>query len=558
MASVRTQNNSLTPTQRRVVAARGNVLVMAGAGTGKTKTLIERCLDCLEHDGAAMDKMLIVTFTEAAAAEMRGRLRRAIEAKALEEAINHHSPSTIRLDPWAEHLARFDLAHIGTLHGFCLKLVREHFYALALVPRVAVLGEGEARQLANETLEAQFTKHYEEVDEFSVAVQDLIQIQGGGRDEAIRRLVLQLHHYAQARPDAAGWLARQREKFALAEPADWECWLPKAIEEWRDYWLPVLDHLKAENEKAAELAVIFPRITAMAARLAGNGPWRKAASEALGQIVAADANWPARRKMALRKPIEDLFADAEFLHSLAVVKGAVDPLAEDWSWVRGQMETLLRLAEEFAQNLGERKLANGVLDFHDLEQFALKLLWDFSTGQPTAVAAQWREKLKFVFVDEYQDINAAQDKIIAALSREGAGANRFLVGDVKQSIYRFRLADPKIFRDYARSWHGGAGTIIPLSENFRSRAGLLDLINSLFRLIMHKETGGVAYDQTRQNFSAARRKITLKGTRPRTAGRVPNCWCASRTAPTTPARATAANCPVWMTRNARRGWLRGA
>src|SRR5580692_9983627 len=107
MDSTRTQTNSLTPTQRRVVAARGNVLVMAGAGTGKTKTLIERCLDCLERDGAAMDKMLVVTFTEAAATEMRDRLRRAIEAKALGEAINHEL-STIN-KPWAEHLARFDL-----------------------------------------------------------------------------------------------------------------------------------------------------------------------------------------------------------------------------------------------------------------------------------------------------------------------------------------------------------------------------------------------------------------------------------------------------------------
>ncbi len=93
-----------------------------------------------------------------------------------------------------------------------------------------------------------------------------------------------------------------------------------------------------------------------------------------------------------------------------------------------------------------------MLDFHDLEQFALKLLWDFSANKPTAVAEIWREKLRFVFVDEYQDINAAQDKIIAALSRDGADANRFLVGDVKQSIYRFRLADPKIFRDYAKNW----------------------------------------------------------------------------------------------------------
>src|SRR5208282_3535578 len=143
------------------------------------------------------------------------------------------------------------------------------------------------------------------------------------------------------------------------------------------------------------------------------------------------------------------------------------------------------------------------LDFHDLEQFALKLLWDFAANQPTSVAGRWRQKIRFVFVDEYQDINAAQDKIVQALSRDERWgerprepvladgedgsrgrsphhANRFLVGDVKQSIYRFRLADPKIFRDYAQSWRGNNGQTISLAENFRSREGLLNLVNSVF------------------------------------------------------------------------------
>jgi ATP-dependent helicase/nuclease subunit A len=492
MESARTQTGSLTPTQQRAVKARGNVLVMAGAGTGKTRTLVERCLYCLEHDGAAMDEMLVVTFTEAAAAEMRERLRRAIEVRAQAESIQRHAlaPLMPGEDRWAEQLARFDLAHIGTLHSFCLKLVREHFYELSLDPRLAMLDEGEARQLANETLDEQFAAHYAGGNEFSLAVQNLIQTHGGGRDEQIRKLVLQLHHYSQARPDAAGWLARQREKFSAAEPADWQRWLPAAVENWREEWLPVLENLKGGNEKAAELAAILSRLNKIASRDA----WRETAAEMLAQIVAADASWPDRRKTILRKPLEDLFDEAQFFQSLVLVKNGADPLVEDWSWIRGQMETLLRLAEEFALTLAERKQTNGVLDFHDLEQFALKLLWDFSTGQPAPVAANWRAKLKFVFVDEYQDINAAQDKIITGLSRDGAEANRFLVGDVKQSIYRFRLADPKIFRKYAHRWRGQTGETIPLSENFRSREGLLNFVNSLFRLVMREEVGGVAYD----------------------------------------------------------------
>ena len=149
---------------------------------------------------------------------------------------------------------------------------------------------------------------------------------------------------------------------------------------------------------------------------------RAAAAEILEQIISADDNWPAKRKTALRKPLEDFFDDATFLASLAPVKNGNDPLAEDWNWVRGHMTALLRLTQNFSARFAARKRDDGVLDFHDLEQFALKLLWDFAADKPTPVAERWREKIRFVFVDEYQDINAAQDKIIQALSRETVGS----------------------------------------------------------------------------------------------------------------------------------------
>ncbi len=159
------------------------------------------------------------------------------------------------------------------------------------------------------------------------------------------------------------------------------------------------------------------------------------------------------------------------------------------------MITLLELAREFTAAFTQAKRELGMVDFHDLEQYALRLLWDPQTRQPTRIARQWRQQLRYVFVDEYQDINAAQDKIIEALSREGAQANRFLVGDVKQSIYRFRLANPHIFQGYIQTWHGAQGRAIPLVENFRSRESLLGFINSFFALLMRRELGGVDYDE---------------------------------------------------------------
>ncbi len=155
MESVRA-DNSLTPSQRQAVAARGNLLVMAGAGTGKTHTLVERCLACIIREGVALDEILVVTFTEAAAAEMKQRLR-----ISLEKTINHQ-PSTFNQFA-AEQLALFDAAHIGTLHGFCFKLVREHFYELGLDPQLAVLDRAEARLLAGETLDEQFKSHYNSI-----------------------------------------------------------------------------------------------------------------------------------------------------------------------------------------------------------------------------------------------------------------------------------------------------------------------------------------------------------------------------------------------------------
>ncbi len=339
------------------------------------------------------------------------------------------------------------------------------------------MDEGQTRLLADETLEEIFNSHYENEDEFSIAVQELIKIYGNGRDEKIRALVLRLHHHSQTRPDAEKWIAKQIEVFSAAAPIQWREWFSGAICDLRDEWLPILQNLKTENPKAAECLEILRETNSQ---------------DVFRKISAANENWPRGTKK-FREPLKDFFEDAKFLNSLVATKEN-DPLAEDWNWIRGHMKTLLQLAQEFSGNFSARKRDDGILDFHDLEQFALKLLWNLETQKPTEIAARWREKLKFIFVDEYQDINAAQDKIISALSREGADANRFLVGDVKQSIYRFRLADPKIFRDYARDWRGENGQTIALTENFRSRESLLDFVNSVFEPLMREEIGGMNYD----------------------------------------------------------------
>ena len=465
---------------------------MAGAGTGKTHTLVERCLNLICEEKISLDEILIVTFTEAAATEMRERLREGLEKVAQRQV----SETNLQ-----EQLALFDASHIGTLHGFCFKLIREHFHELDLDPQLTVLDEGQARLLADEILEEQFESHYENAGEYSLAVQDLIRVYGNGRDESIRALVLRVYHYIQTRADAEHWLEQQINDFSSVEPTLWRTWFAEAIANWRDDWLSILESLKSENAKAAECLKILKKFPKGKVLSPGT------CAELFQQIIAArSGNYPKGKTVALRKPLEGLFEDAEFLGSLiATDKG--DPLAEDWSWVRVHMRTLLQLAKEFAERFSARKRTDGVLDFHDLEQFAIQLLWDFKAEAPTAIAMRLREKLRYVFVDEYQDINAAQDKIIFAVSHN----NRFLVGDVKQSIYRFRLADPKIFADYAKDPKAWNGKTIPLTENFRSRELLLDFVNSLFEPLMREDIGGVPYgEQARLKFgSKATRKELL-------------------------------------------------
>lgn len=452
----------MTPRQIEAVRAEGNVLALAGAGTGKTKTLVQRCVARLLdlRKPASIDQILMVTFTEAAAAEMKQRIREALE---LEYAAASADTLRRRLE---EQMALLATAHIGTLHSFCLKLVRQHFHQLELDPRLSVLEESAARLMMEETLD----ELLEQALRDDARARDLAETQGG--EHWLRRMIAQLHHYTQTLADPEGWFAMQ---FAQT-PAHWERWLAQGFEDWKTYWLPVLEAEPRENLQAHVCKLYLKKYTGALTRAE--------MTACLGQIL--EQEWP-RGTMKYKKAVAGFYDGAEFLHALCG-DGA---LGEDWSWTRGHMEALFALAQEFAAAYAARKRDEGVLDFHDFEQFTLRLLWDRRKNQPTELARRWRQQLRYVFVDECQDINAAQDAILRALSDQ----NLFLVGDVKQSIYRFRLADPRIFQEYKARWERdpALGTVIPLADNFRSRQTLLDFINPVFTDLMGLGVGGVSY-----------------------------------------------------------------
>ena len=477
---------SPTRSQQLAIAARGNVLVAAGAGTGKTSTLVQRCMALLET-GGSLERILMVTFTEAAAMEMRGRIREALQTKATAPVTDSSAAidTQIAREHFETQLALLDTALISTLHSFCLQLVREHFDELGIDPDFRVLDERQTRPIVQQLLDDILEHCYASQDPRALAVQDLVRASG---EDRLRTMILQIHRFAQSLAAPEDWFERQRQMFQQRDPGTWREWLIAGFVEWRSTWLTTLNQFS--QNPAVNLAIA-------ALRSAPDHPRFEQVTRALSDIRTADetdANWPRGSKKSVRDELKDFFNEAAFLASITSTSGT-DPLVEDWQLARRDMLALLELTAEFTAAFNRVKRESGGADFADLEQLALRVLRNASNGKPTAAALQWQQRLDYVFVDEYQDINAAQDSILSALSRTEPAGNRFLVGDVKQSIYRFRLADPSIFRAYERHWNGKTGCArIPLRDNFRSDAGILAFINPFFRALMRESIGGVAYE----------------------------------------------------------------
>src|SRR6185369_11829647 len=301
---------SLTAAQIEAIAARGNVLVMAGAGTGKTNTLVERCLASLlgEKPRVSIDEILMVTFTEAAAAEMRQRIRDRLEEQSQQAG-----------DPgrWQEQLALFETAHIGTLHSFCFQLVRQHFYQLELDPQLSVLAEQEARLLAEETLDALLQRYYAGRNGAAQAVQGLIQTQARGWDKPIRALVLRLHHYAQTLPNPSEWIDGHLALFAAPEPTTWRCWLLRAAADFRGQWLALLESLSISNEIAARCSAAVRNIPVE--------PHTNIFAATLQEIDRIRKQCPRGKKALWLEPLVAFFAEVDFLASLIAAPRGQDP-----------------------------------------------------------------------------------------------------------------------------------------------------------------------------------------------------------------------------------------
>jgi ATP-dependent helicase/nuclease subunit A len=504
--------SSWTDEQWQAIVRRGgNLLVAAAAGSGKTAVLVERIIRRISEgpEPIDVDRLLVATFTKAAADEMRERIRTALERR-------------LEAEPHDEHLRRqlayIHRASITTLHSFCLEVVRRHVRLIGLGPAFRIGNEAEMALIRRDVLEAVFEAEYAERDPDSDFWR-LVESFGGERsDEPLYQLVDRLYEFSRSHPWPDAWLDEQADRFA----GDGGAWFLSLRRDVRIELMSVKHALDealrlarspggpapyaetlASEADAVSLAIdaavhggwaaLHDRIHAV--EFAKLKPVRGDAFDKRLQEQARALRDQAKQRFAQLK--EELFGRTPEAH-LADLQAAA-PL----------MRELVRLVKRFAQAYEEAKRERGAVDFSDLEHYCLRILRaPESTPEnvvPSAAALAYREQFEEVLLDEYQDTNQVQEAIVALISRDPPAGNRFMVGDVKQSIYRFRLADPGLFlhkyhayisANAATETEGAKeGIRIDLARNFRSRREILEGVNWLFRQLMTEAVGEMNYDE---------------------------------------------------------------
>ena len=494
-----------TDEQKKVIDTRGrNILVSAAAGSGKTAVLVERILQLIsegEHP-LNVDELLVVTFTRAAAAQMKDRLMRALEDK-------------LETDPDNEHLQQqttlIHHAQITTIDGFCSYVIRSYFQQIDLDPGSRVADEGEQKLLMQDVLEDVLEAAYEEKNA------DFLQLAGaldsGKSDEGLEQTILKLYTLSQSHPWPDVWLSACLQPYTVKDKEELS----------GQPWLASVEQLtQALVQQALELN---RKATEIACQPDGPGQYMDALEsdrEFIEQLLETKGyehrqqllnSWKPK---ALSRKSSDKVLEAKKMQVQDLRKQEKDILQEkiaktyysdtlDTIWEKMHQSApivrgLIRLTQQFSSRFTEVKREKNLLDFNDVEHLALQVLLnrkEDGTEEATEAARELSRRYAQIMIDEYQDSNLVQEKILTAVSRERDGEyDLFMVGDVKQSIYKFRLARPELFMEKYETYSldGGDCQRIDLHKNFRSRPEVIDSVNDLFCRIMTKALGGIAYD----------------------------------------------------------------
>ena len=486
-----------TSEQQKVIDLRNrNILVSAAAGSGKTAVLVERIIRRLTEDDTPtdVDRLLIVTFTEAAAAEMKERISAAIEKK-LEER-----PGDIRLERQATLIHS---AQITTIHSFCLAVIRDHFHVIGIDPGFRIAEEGELKLLKQDVLEDLLEECYAEAKEEFL---DFTERFGSGkRDKKIEEIILKMYEYSRSYPRPDRWLDQCVKAYASEDlevraeervrmrAADIERVLERGLKICEEPDGPYMygDMLDSDLQELERLQQA-ENFDAMYSAAAGF-KWKRLSSRK-DDTVSPDKKEKVKK---LREQAKSLLKGMQEDYFYA----PREVWQQDMQDALPSVVTLTELVKRFAHMLDEKKRLRNMIDFNDMEQFALAILTEEKDGElvPSAVAGEYQDRFDEVMIDEYQDSNLVQETILTSVSRVSRGEyNIFMVGDVKQSIYSFRLSRPELFMEKYNTYSlkDSVTQRIDLHKNFRSREEVLDSVNDIFRQIMKKELGGIEYDDS--------------------------------------------------------------
>ncbi|TYP78022.1 UvrD-helicase domain-containing protein [Paenibacillus methanolicus] len=520
---------------KAIVSGGRNILVAAAAGSGKTAVLVERIIRKISAD-TDVDRLLVATFTKAAAAEMKERIRIALEKE-------------LARNPESEHLRRqlalMGRASITTLHSFCLDVIRRYYSLIGLDPGFRIANETEAELLRIDVLDALFEERYEAAEAGEpegMAFASLVDRFGGERgDEPVYGLVMKLYHFAQSNPWPEAWLRETAASFDVEDAA--ALGASHWVEGLRGVVTLELEGAIAQLEQAmgatrqpggpSAYAVTFEEDAAIVRGLLSQvtgkpwETWHEAfASAVFGKLKSQRGDDVDKaiqeRAKELRENAKTIVGDLKD----KLFGRSPDAFAAELRELAPFMRALAELVIAFGARFEAAKRERGLLDFGDMEHYCLRILRDpASTPEltvPSSAALEYRRQFDEILLDEYQDTNMVQEAIVELIALPGAG-NRFMVGDVKQSIYRFRLAEPNLFLRKYKAYGVGeddatrtasaevanssafevgsggeqtpeSGIRIDLARNFRSRQEVVDGVNVVFRAIMRENVAEMDYD----------------------------------------------------------------
>lgn len=497
-----------------------DLLIAAAAGSGKTAVLVERIIRTVmnEQQPCDVDRLLVVTFTNAAAAEMKDRIRRALE--------NQVADRDNASDHLRRQLALIHRASVTTLHSFCLDVIREHVQELDIDPAFRIANETEIEMIRQDIVEEMLEDYYANQTEGSSFWALVDSYSGQRSDREIMELIMRLYDFARSQPFPEQWLNHAATAFdhQADHSAAFHLWLGSLMSEVEtdlkhalqivQQAVPIAQHeggpapylVNLEMEQAALKEMI---------QCAKENDWEtlheQMSSFQFGRLKPCkkDEVDPLLQEQVkgLREEAKEIVQGLKqqlFYRSAADYRTELQRLAP-------LMQTLVQLVLDFGERFMKEKLQRGMLDFSDLEHECLRILCrpDSSPDRliPSDAALAYQAHFQEIFVDEYQDTNRVQEAILALVSRTEPG-NRFMVGDVKQSIYRFRLAEPGLFLEKYRSYRNvsgemisedfgiGNGLRIDLSRNFRSRKTIVDGVNVIFHQIMNEAAFEIEYDES--------------------------------------------------------------